>query len=75
MSARLAQLHRELAALVAEEARVQAAIAEEMAAAAPKEAPAPKRRRPHYTAPVETVSQVDKERAERALRGRGYEVR
>ena len=71
---RLGELARRRAALFNQLAQVEAEIAEELVAdgAAPKP---PKLRRPAYAAPTESVTPVDRARAEKALIARNYAVR
>lgn len=69
--ARLAELHRERAALQGK----LAAVDREIAAALEEPEPAPaKAKRPPYVAPSE-VAQIDLERATGAFREAGYDVR
>lgn len=67
--ARLAELHRQRAALQRQLAEVDARIAE-----AVTEEPEPRTQRPAYVVPGE-ASDADRARAESQLRRKGYEVR
>lgn len=67
--ARLAELHRQRAALQRQIAEVDARIAEAVI-----EEPEPRAKRPAYVVPGEATD-ADRARAEKQLRRRGYDVR